>query len=276
MTSFQWKRDRIGWKWYKKKSYHSDPFQPARKRKFQNNSKEMQKIKKHHYDFISRQNGTGQAESDTKKKKLSFRSIPNRPRIGNFKKIKKTSIWLNSKQKWDGTGREWYKKKVIVSIHSNSTRNRDFQKKKAKKMQKIKNHRCGFISSQNRKGQAESDTKKRKVIIPIHSNPRRNRKFQKYSKDMQKIKKHHCGFNSRQNGMVPAKSDTKKKKKFSFRFISTRSGQGNSQKIAKKCRNLKNIIMASFQAKTVRTGWEWFEKNVIVPIHSNLTQNREF
>ena len=66
----------------------------------------MQKIKKHHYDFISRQNGTGQAESDTKKKKLLFRSIPNRPRIGNFKKIKKTSIWLNSKQKWDGTGRE--------------------------------------------------------------------------------------------------------------------------------------------------------------------------
>ena len=128
------------------------------------------------------------------------------------------------------------------------------KKKKAKKMQKIKNHRCGFISSQNRKGQAESDTKKKKVIIPIHSNPTRNRKFQKYSKDMQKIKKHHCGFNSRQNGTVPAKSDTKKKKKFSFRFISTRSGQGNSQKIAKKCRNLKNIIMASFQAKTVRTG----------------------
>ena len=49
----------------------------------------MQKIKKHHYGFISSQNETGQAESDTKKKKLSFRSIPNRLRIGNFKKITK-------------------------------------------------------------------------------------------------------------------------------------------------------------------------------------------
>ena len=78
-------------------------------------------------------------------------------------------------------------------------------------MQKIKNHRCGFISSQNQKGQAESDTKKKKVIIPIHSNPTRNRKFQKYSKDMQKIKKHHCGFISSQNEMRQAESDTKKK-----------------------------------------------------------------
>ena len=78
-------------------------------------------------------------------------------------------------------------------------------------MQKIKNHRCGFISSQNRKGQAESDTKKKKVIIPNHSNSTRNRKFQKYSKDMQKIKKHHCGFISSQNEMRQAESDTKKK-----------------------------------------------------------------
>ena len=66
-------------------------------------------------------------------------------------------------------------------------------------MQKIKKHRCGFISSQNGMGQDDSDTKK-KVIIPIHSNQIRNREF---------------------------------------------------QKIAKKCKNLKNIIMASFQAKTV-------------------------
>ena len=102
-------------------------------------------------------------------------------------------------------------------------------------MQKIKNHRCGFISSQNRKGQAESDTKKKKVIIPIHSNPTRNRKFQKYSKDMQKIKKHHCGFNSRQNGTVPAKSDTKKKKKvlipIHFNPIRTREFPKNSKKM---------------------------------------------
>ena len=35
----------------------------------------MQKIKKHHYDFISRQNGTGHAENDTKKKKKVIVSI---------------------------------------------------------------------------------------------------------------------------------------------------------------------------------------------------------
>ena len=37
-------------------------------REFQKNSKEMQKIKKHHYGFISSQNRTGLVESDTKKK----------------------------------------------------------------------------------------------------------------------------------------------------------------------------------------------------------------
>ena len=41
---------------------------PTRNRKFQNNSKEMQKINKHHYGLISRQNGLGQAECDTKRK----------------------------------------------------------------------------------------------------------------------------------------------------------------------------------------------------------------
>ena len=68
-------------------------------------------------------------------------------------------------------------------------------------MQKIKNHRCGFISSQNRKGQAESDTKK---------------------------------------------------KKLSFRSIPTRHGIGNSKNIAKICKKLRNIIVASIQGKT---GW---------------------
>ena len=48
---------------------------PTRKRKFQKNCKEMQKIKKHHYGFISSENGMGQAEIDTKKKK-SYHSDP--------------------------------------------------------------------------------------------------------------------------------------------------------------------------------------------------------
>ena len=94
---------------------------------------------------------------------------------------------------------------------------------------------------------------------------------------MQKIKKHHFGFISSQNGTGQAERDTKKKKKLSFQSIPTRSGIKNPQKIAKECKNFKNIIMASFQAKTVR---DWLrmiiKKKVIVPIHSNPYLNREF
>ena len=52
------------------------------------------------------------------------------------------------------------KKKVIVPIHSNPTRNREFHKNSKKKLKKLKKHHSGFISSQNGTGQAESDTKK--------------------------------------------------------------------------------------------------------------------
>ena len=79
------------------------------------------------------------------------------------------------------------KKKVVALIHSNPTRNREFQKN-SKDMQKIKKHHSGFISSQNGMGHIENDTKKN-VIVPIHSNPTQNRGFQKNSKKIQKSKK---------------------------------------------------------------------------------------
>ena len=41
---------------------------PTWNREFQKNSKDMQKIKKHHCGFISSQNEVWQVESDTKKK----------------------------------------------------------------------------------------------------------------------------------------------------------------------------------------------------------------
>ena len=50
------------------------------------------------------------------------------------------------------------------------------------------------------------------------------------------------------------------KKNLSFRFIPSRSGIWNSKKLAKKCKNLKDIIMASFQAKTVRDRLRMREK----------------
>ena len=95
--------------------------------------------------------------------------------------------------------------------------------------------------------------KTKKVIVPIHSNPIRNKEFPKNSKKMQTFKKHHCGFILNQNGTVKAKNDIKKKKNLSLRSIRTRPIIGNSKKVAKICEKLKNIFMASFQAKT---GWD--------------------
>ena len=59
-----------------------------RKRKFQKNSKKIQKIKKFHYDFISCQNRLEKSEKG-RKEKLSFRSVPTRRVIENSKKIAK-------------------------------------------------------------------------------------------------------------------------------------------------------------------------------------------
>ena len=58
MASFQAK---IGWKRPRKrknKNYRFVPFRSytTRNRKFQKNSKKVQKVKKHHYGFFSRQN----------------------------------------------------------------------------------------------------------------------------------------------------------------------------------------------------------------------------
>ena len=73
------------------------------------------------------------------KKKLSFGFIPNRPKIGNSKKITKKfkklkSIIMASFEAKTGRDRLRVipKKKFIIPIHSNLTQNGDFQKKKAK------------------------------------------------------------------------------------------------------------------------------------------------
>ena len=68
MASFQAK---IGWKRPRKtenKNCHSVPFcsYPTRNRKFQKNSKKIQKIKKYHYVFFSSQN---RLEKDEKGRK---------------------------------------------------------------------------------------------------------------------------------------------------------------------------------------------------------------
>ena len=68
MYSFQAK---IGWKKMRKgknKNYRSVPFRsfPTRNRKFQKNSKKVQRIKKYHYGFISNQNLLENVEKERK------------------------------------------------------------------------------------------------------------------------------------------------------------------------------------------------------------------
>ena len=55
--------------------------------------------------------------------------------------------------------RENKKIKKIVLTSSYTTRNRKFQKKKSKKIQKIRKHYYGFFSSQNTLGKAEKERK---------------------------------------------------------------------------------------------------------------------
>ena len=68
MASFQAK---IGWKMQRKrenKNFRSVPFRfyPTRKRKFQKNSKKIEKTKQYRYGFISSQNWLENAEKERK------------------------------------------------------------------------------------------------------------------------------------------------------------------------------------------------------------------
>ena len=69
---------------------------PTRSRKFQKNSKKIQKIRKYHYGFISIQNRKEKSEKETESK-LSFRFVPTRRVIENSEKIaKKFKILKNT------------------------------------------------------------------------------------------------------------------------------------------------------------------------------------
>ena len=59
-----------------------------RNRKLQKNSKQIQKIKKHHYGFISSRSRLEKDEKE-RKQKLSFRSVSARCATENSKKIAK-------------------------------------------------------------------------------------------------------------------------------------------------------------------------------------------
>ena len=136
---------------------------PTRYKESQKNSKKIQKIKKHHYDFFSNQNKFGNSEKEGKWK-LSFRSIPTWPILKNStkiaKKFEKLENWIMAsfKPKQVGKARERVNIKIIIPISSYTTRYTESQKN-SKKIQKIKKHHCGFFSSQNRSGKPEKEWK---------------------------------------------------------------------------------------------------------------------
>ena len=74
MASFQAK---ISWKWprkrEKKKKIIPTSSYPTRNRKFKKNNKNIQKIKKYHYGFISSQNWL---EKDGKERNKYYHSVP--------------------------------------------------------------------------------------------------------------------------------------------------------------------------------------------------------
>ena len=109
MASFQSKTGRDGQRMReKKKSFLSVPSKSGI-RISKKHSKEIQKIKKHHYGFSPSQNETRDAENE-RKRKFSFRTIPTGPVIGNSKKIAKKFkklkplLWFLIKPRQDGTG----------------------------------------------------------------------------------------------------------------------------------------------------------------------------
>ena len=121
---FKTKRVRKCRKIENKKNFLPIRSNPNRVRKFKTKCKKILKIKKHHPGFISRRNGSGQAENGKQKNFLPIRS--NLTRVRKFKnKCKK--ILSNKKHhpgfisRWNGSGQaeKWRTKKIsFISVRT--------------------------------------------------------------------------------------------------------------------------------------------------------------
>src|SRR6266702_1113724 len=85
---FKTKQVKTGRKIENKKNFFPIRSNPTRGREFKNKCKKILKIKKRHPSFISRRNGSGQAEK-WRTKKISFLSVRTRPELENSKVIAK-------------------------------------------------------------------------------------------------------------------------------------------------------------------------------------------
>ena len=68
MALFKSKTSRVRPRKREKKNYRSDQFLLNPEQRIPKKQQKIQKIKKHHYDFISSQNGSGEAVKERKKK----------------------------------------------------------------------------------------------------------------------------------------------------------------------------------------------------------------
>ena len=95
---------------------------PTRNRELKKKRKKFQKIKKHHYGFISSQNGLGDAEKERKKNYCFDQFLPNPEQ--RIPKKQQITFWLHFKQK--------FRSVPTRRVTENS-------KKIAKKFKKLKN-----------------------------------------------------------------------------------------------------------------------------------------
>ena len=139
--------------------------------------------------------------------------------------------------------------KIIVSIISNPTPNREFRKKQQKNSKNYKTP-LWLISQRTHVGKSRERVKI-KIIILIISYPTPNRELKKkVAKNILKIKKHHFGFFFKPKQVGTGREGVRIK--IIVPIISYLTRNSELKKIAKKFRKLKNTTMACFQAKT---GW---------------------
>ena len=193
-----------------------------------------------------------------KKKKFSFWSIPTQPRIENSKKIakklkklKKHHYGFFSSQ--NGTGEVENVRKKKLSFRSIQTwLGIGNSKKKAKIFKKLKNINMAFFQAKTGRERLRMWEKKKFSFWSIPTRPGIGNS-RKIAKKCKKLKNIIMALFQPRTGWDRLRLREKKKKQLSFRSIQSRPGIGISKKLAKKIKKLKNINMASFQAKT---GWD--------------------
>ena len=126
-------------------------------------------------------------------------------------------------------------------------------KKKGKKIQKIKKHPSGFISSQYGSGQVEKERKKNCRSDPYY--PIQNRKFQK--EGQKKLKKLRSTIQASFHVKTSRDGSRKREKKIIVPTVLTRLRIENSEEKRKKnSKNQKAPFRLHFKPKRVETGGE--------------------